>query len=240
LGIIKNPNDIVEQYVADYQAALGDNLVSVVMYGSAVTHEYKPGVSDINTILVVKKNNIPEIQKCKAISQRWHKQKISLPFFMTQDYIAQSLDSYPVEFIDIKSMYKVLFGEDVFANLDIKKNDIRLQCERELKGVALHLRREYMHIPDRSKDMYQLLTVSFKKIIPLFKAILVLEDKCIPNLRSDIIMAIEDTFNLNISVFTNVNAMILTQAHKTATAALFAEYVSTIDLLISHIDTYNS
>jgi predicted nucleotidyltransferase len=204
MAIIRNPNDIVDAYVADYRAVFGDNCASVTMYGSAVTHEYRPGDSDINILIVLKNFGIEELKKSFSVTRKWQRKKVSVPFFMTGEYIASSLDTYPIEFIDMRSNYKVLYGEDVLALLDIKKEHVRIQCERELKGIALHLRREYVRTNGNKKVLRRLLTASVKTLLPVFKALLVLNDRPIPKLKSDIIMAIEELYDLGISVFTEL------------------------------------
>ena len=100
--MIKNPNDIVEELIADYLAVFGNELVSAVMYGSAVTHEYRPGKSDINIALVLVDNTIKRLTQSLSIQKKWQRNGVSIPLFMTKEYIAGSLDSYPVEFLDMQ------------------------------------------------------------------------------------------------------------------------------------------
>ena len=39
-----------------------------------------------------------------------------------------------MEFLNFKLVHHTLYGEDLLAGLEIDKKDLRLQCERELKG----------------------------------------------------------------------------------------------------------
>ena len=50
--MIKNPNDIVDRLISDYLKITGDGLISAVLFGSAVSHEYHPGKSEISTIFI--------------------------------------------------------------------------------------------------------------------------------------------------------------------------------------------
>jgi predicted nucleotidyltransferase len=236
VGFVKNPNDIVGRYVADYRGAFGGNLVSVVMYGSAVTHEYRPRHSDINTAIVLGTCEISDLVKSLGIARKWLAKKVATPFFMTKEYIASSLDSYPIEFIDMRSNYKVLFGEDVLARLDIKKEHVRLQCERELRGIALHLRREYVRTNSGRTALSLLLAASVKRLLPIFKALLVLNNRQIPKLKSDIIMAVEEQYNLGVSVFTELCSPVLKVRDTRRYGELFATYAKTIDSLIATVN----
>lgn len=233
---IKNPNDIVEEFVCDYRGLFGDELVSVVMYGSAVTHEYRPGVSDINTVVVLKDYSIERIQKCLQAAKKWKRRNVTAPFFMTKRFIASSLDSYPVEFLDIQLNYRVLFGEDVFAQLDIKRDDLRLQCERELRGISVHLRKEFVQCSGRTDTLARLIHVSMKRLLPVFKALLKLKNKPVPNLKSEVIIAIEDLYNLKGSALSEALRSTRRGAVQQTGATFFDSYSKTIDALIEQID----
>jgi predicted nucleotidyltransferase len=236
MRVVRNPNDIVDRYVADYRNACGDNLVSVIMYGSAVTHEYRPGESDINTLIVLKDFGIGELGTSLPVARKWLSKKVTVPFYMTGEYIASSLDTYPIEFIDMSSNYKVLYGDDVLARLDIKKEHVRIQCERELKGIALHLRREYVRTSGGKKVLERLLTASIKTLLPVFKALLVLNDRPIPKLKSDIIMAVEELYNLGISVFTRLFIPKATLGTGRSLDDFISQFAKTIDILVSTVN----
>jgi predicted nucleotidyltransferase len=236
MSVVRNPNDIVDRYVADYRNVYGDNLVSVIMYGSAVSHEYRPGDSDINTLIVLNDFGIGELGKSLPIARKWLSKKVTVPFYMTGGYIASSLDTYPIEFIDMRSNYKVLYGEDVLARLDIKKEHVRIQCERELKGIALHLRREYVRTNGSKKVLAQLLTASVKTLLPVFKALLVLNDRPIPKLKGDIIMAVEELYNLGISVFTRLCIPKATLGAGRSLDDIVNQFAKTIDTLVSTVN----
>jgi predicted nucleotidyltransferase len=233
---INNPNDIVDEFVTDYRNLFGDELISVVMYGSAVTHEYRPGISDINTVVVLKDHSIERIQKCLRVAKKWAGRKVAVPFFMTKPFISFSLDSYPVEFLDIQSNYRVLFGEDVFAQLDIQRDDLRLQCERELRGISIHLRKEFVQCYGNPGTLSHLLHASMKKLLPVFKAVLRLNNKPVPKMKNDVIMAIEDLYNLGVSALSEALQPNRLARAKQDYSSLFDKYSKTIDALIERID----
>ncbi|MGB7568851.1 MAG: hypothetical protein WBM07_13405 [Chitinivibrionales bacterium] len=237
---IVNPNDIVEEFVTDYRGLFGDELVSVIMYGSAVTHEYRPGVSDINTVIVLKDYSIERMQKCLSVAKKWAGRKVTVPFFMTKGFIASSLDSYPVEFLDIQLNYRVLYGEDVFAQLDIKRDDMRLQCERELRGISIHLRKEFVYCNGNADTLSRLLNASIKKLLPVFKALLRLNNRPVPKMKNDVIMAVEDLYNLGASALSEALQSTRRVTSRHAFGSLFDTYLKTIDTLIDQIDSANN
>ena len=236
MGKINNPNDIVESIVSDYRGIFGEQLVSVIMYGSAVTHEYKPGISDINIAIVLKDNAITHIAKSIHLQKKWSKNKVSTPFFMTEQYIHNSCDTYPIEYLDMRSNYRVLYGEDVLEQLEIKKEHIRLQCERELRGAAIHLRRSFVQCAGNNRMLSDLLNTSIRRLIPVFKALLVLKGHTIPKSKSDIIATVEDSYDLGVSslsdIFNSDNKKL-----KQGYDELFDAYANDIDKLMRAVDT---
>lgn len=232
---IKNPNEIVNALVSDYQAVFSEDLVSIIMYGSAVTHEYKPGVSDINIAIVLRNNSIAQISKSIALQKKWVKSGVSTPFFMTVQYIKNSRDTYPIEFIDMRSNYRMLSGEDIFENFEVNHEHVRLQCERELRGVAIHLRRSFVQCAGSNKLMSELLNASIRRLIPVFKGMLVLKERSIPKSRSDIISMVEDSYNLGASALSRVFNSRDKKLDDYTT--IFDNYAKDIDRLIMCVDT---
>jgi hypothetical protein len=233
---IRNPNEIVDDFVADFSRCFGENLISIAMYGSAVTHEYRPGLSDINMVIILKDDSISSIRNCILETEKWRKKRVATPFFMTREFITSSLDSYPIEFLDIKSSYRILFGEDLFAHLDIKREHLRLQCERELRGISIHLRKAFVESGRSSAALSQLLSISLKKLLPVFKAMILLNNKPVPKIKSDVIIAVEDMYNLGASALSDVLHPGKKIKNRDFCYELFGNYADTIDNLTRKID----
>lgn len=231
--MIKNPNDIIEDLIGDYLKVFGDGLIGAVLYGSAASHEYSPGKSDINFALLLKDNSISRLRSCVEIQKKWSRKNVSVPLFLTREYIMSSLDTFPVEFLDMRSCYRLLYGEDILSTIEIEKGYLRLQCERELKGVMLHLRTEFIRAGNRAGSLRKLLSFSMRKLIPLFKAILVLKDHKIPSTKSEIISAVEDIFGFGASAFSDV---FQSTAGNKDLSALFDRFTVLVDTITGYID----
>src|SRR2546422_978528 len=61
------------------------------------------------------------------------------PLFMTQRNIEMSLDSFPVEWLEIRERHLLLEGEDLVATLEVQQAYVRMQCEHELRGKFIQL-----------------------------------------------------------------------------------------------------
>lgn len=202
--MIKNPNDIVDKLTSDYRAVFGEKLISVVMYGSAVTHEYIPGSSPISIFLLVADSSLEYIHKCMGVHKYWYRRGVMTPLIMSRDFFETSLDLYPVDYLHIQSNYRVLFGEDIFSTLDIQKEHLRMQCECELKQLSLNLREAYLQADCRKKALTDLLEDTINRLFPFFKALLVINGRKIPHSSSELISSVEDLFGLGVSVLSDI------------------------------------
>jgi hypothetical protein len=201
---IKHPNEIVNEFVNDYRGIFGDDLISVILYGSAVTHEYQPGISNISFAVVLTDMSLSRIAQSSPLDRKWEKIGIPVPLFLTPAYLLSSLDTFPIEFLDMQSDYRVLFGEDVLASLEIKKEHLRLHCERRLKLAAVELRRVYVRYGGNERVLEETLNRSLNDLFGVFKALLVMAGETIPSASSDVIAAVEDLYSLGASALSDV------------------------------------
>jgi len=169
---ILNPLDLKEELLRDLSKAFGNNMLSVIVFGSAATPRYVPGKSDINILLVVRHDSVQAMAPLNGLEKKWASRKVVFSFFFTPSYIQTSLDAYPMEFMEIRRDHLLLHGIDFFSELEISPRLLRLQCERELKGKLLHLKREHIRWSHKPKVLRSLLGVSFSQFLIIFRNIL--------------------------------------------------------------------
>ena len=136
----RDPEAICQAFVRDMQGGWGPDLVWVILYGSAARDDFVPRRSDYNFLVVVKDVAPDRLRTLGDAAGRWRKDRVAAPVFMRPEMIPTALDSYPLEFLTMKAAYRVLHGEDPLRELSLRPEDVRLQCERELRGKLLHLR----------------------------------------------------------------------------------------------------
>jgi predicted nucleotidyltransferase len=179
----------------------GKDVVSIILYGSAATDEYVPKKSDFNFLVVLSQDGIHRIEDVQKYVSRWKKIEISLPLFLTKSYIEASLDSYPVEFFNMKAAYLVLSGEDILKSLAIRNQDLRLECERELKGKLLQLRQGFILTRSKSVLLKRLMVHSLVAFISIFRVLLYLKNKEIPGTKQDVLLGTCREFHLDEGLF---------------------------------------
>ncbi len=168
--------DSVKDFAERLVAALSDNLHSMTVVGSSLTEDFRPGQSDINTVLVLGKHNLQSLNSIAQLAKPMSRKKISPPLFMTQSYIERSRDVFGVEFLDFQLAHETIMGDDPFASLAFDKKDVRLQCERELKAMLIRLRQGYIAAAANKKLVRDILISTAKGMTPLLRAMLWLKD----------------------------------------------------------------
>lgn len=229
------------EFLKDLQVSFGDNLVSAIFYGFA--EQQSGGKSPhINALVILKDNSPSEIAKSSGFLKKWHKNSINSPLFLTQDFINESLDTFPLEFIEMKSSYDVLFGVDVLGGLEFAPEDIRRQCERELKGKLIHLRSEYLNHRENTKKLRDLVSRSLKTFRPLFQGAVFLETGIIPLGTNEITDSLSKYYGLDKSLFDNLRAFERGELKLKYEEAdkLFDIYVEELDKLSEAVNNLNA
>lgn len=196
-----NPSEIFKEITADYNNIFGDNLTAIILYGSAALGEYQYKKSDINFLIVLTDNGILNIKKCVPLISKWQKRKVTTPLFLTKDYIQSSLDSFPIEFLGIKLNHQIVYGEDIFEQVEIKNEHLRLQCEREMKGKLLHLREGFLNTANHPRQLKLLISKSIATFATIFMALLTLKNEAIPGSRKEILNKTAELFELDKTIF---------------------------------------
>jgi len=186
-GLRDEIRDSIKAFAEKLIAELGDNLQSITVVGSSLTEDFKSpssaalllrtgGQSDINTVLVLERQTLAALNAIVSLARPMRKKRISPPLLMTSSYIEQSRDVFGVEFLDFQLTHRTILGDDPFAALTFDKEDVRLQCERELKAMLIRLRQGYIAAAANKKLVRDVLISTAKGLTPLLRAMLWLKD----------------------------------------------------------------
>jgi predicted nucleotidyltransferase len=186
----QTPDEIIPEFTNDYQRIYGEDLISICLYGSGARGAYIPRRSDLNFLIVLTEEGIKELSKAFKVVARWRRRRVTTPLFMTNEYIATSLDAFPLEFLNIKQHYRVVWGKDPLAGIKINRQRLRLQVEREVKGKLLQLRGAYLASRGWGINLVALASQSVIALLSIFQGILYLRDKEIPHQRGGVIKAV--------------------------------------------------
>lgn len=202
--IPKNPEQIFQEFTDDFKKACGDELISIILYGSAARGEYIYKRSDVNFLVVLSEPGITRLRHILSLIPRWQKRRVSTPLILTQKYIHSALDSFPIEFLMMKRHYQVVYGQDVLTEIEIQPEHLRLQCEREIRGKLLYLREGYLNTYGKSERIKQLIRLSLPAFTSIFSALLYLKNVDIPRSKGQIFDRTVEVFDLDKPIFEKI------------------------------------
>lgn len=216
----------------------GDDVLSIILYGSAVGPDYIPEVSDLNLLVILKEVGPEQLGKALRYVKQWRKNRIN-PLFLDPRYIESSLDAFPIEFLEMKERHRLLWGEDLLADLEVPQENLRLQCEQELKGKWLKLRQVYLETEGNPKRVKKLMTASLRPFGVVLSALLRLKGFEVPPQEFlEVVTQVEEAFNLELGAFREVYQ--LKQGFRSPDRAelntLFAQYLTEVRRLAQAAD----
>lgn len=199
--IPKQPEEIFPEFLKDYQLVFGPHLLSIILYGSGAGQDYMPGRSDLNFLITLTEQGIDRLDLALETVKKWRRRKVAIPLFMTRAGLAGSLDSYPVEILNMRRSRRVVFGEDVLADLEPSPHHIRLQLERELRGKLLHLRSGYLATEGSVRRLRELIGLSLTAFVSLLAALLHIKGQEIPADKRAVIGAAGEALGIDARTF---------------------------------------
>lgn len=198
----------MEEILSGYQ----ENIHSVYITGSAVTDDFDGKKSDINSIFVLNEMDLGFLKLIAPLGKKHGRHKIAAPLIMTPSYIKNSLDVFPVEFLNFKLIHSTIYGEDLLRDLEVGMHDLRQQCEREIKSKLIWLRQGYLSSYGDSKALMEGMINSIAGYIPLFRGIILMLGKEPPLKQAGVITSLSKASGLDAGIF----GKILSEKHQKA------------------------
>jgi hypothetical protein len=120
-------------------ANFGAALESWSLFGGGITPQSNPEHGAIRSVLVLSKVDLDAVRRLAARGPHFGRLHLVAPLILTPQFLRTSLDSFPLELLEIQQQYLPILGLDSFRDWTFADGDVRLQCERELKSIALAL-----------------------------------------------------------------------------------------------------
>jgi hypothetical protein len=238
----KDPQEIIPDIVGDLKALFADDLVSVILYGSAASGDYVPGKSDINFMIVLSDAGIGRIDQAFDLVAGWQKRNVATPLFLTEAYVRTSLDVFPIEYLNFQNNYKLVYGKDILQHLSFDSEFLRLQCEREIKGKLLLLREGFLESRGKGRNLLPLIADSLGAMMAIFNGLLHLRATELPHHHRDVIKGFCEAFEMDTALFLKLLDVKekKVKLSDTELTGLFKDYLSEVQKLWQMVDTLSA
>ena len=199
--IPKDPGEIFPGIVDDYKGLFGEDLVSVILYGSAASGDYIHGKSDINFMIVLSEKGIDSLDRTFEVIAKWRKRNVATPLFLTEAYVMTSGDVFPIEYLNFQNTYELVYGKDILKDLSFDREFLRMQCEKEVKGKLLLLREAFLESQGKARCLQQLIAQSVGAFVAIFNGLLHLKGKELPHQKREVIKQVCHAFDMDSALF---------------------------------------
>jgi len=226
--------------VGDLRATHGDNLASVVLYGSAASGEFLVNKSDYNILIALHRITPADLRLAQAPAREWQRLGHPLPVYFTFGELRDAADVFPIEFHQMERARVVLHGRDPFETLRISDVNLRHQTEYELRSKLIQLRRLYVPNSVSAGRLQDLMRDSLSSFGTLFAPVLLLHGERAPVLKREIVRATARLLGLDVPTFERISSLPASADEvvldEREADELFAAYVAQVERVIEAVD----
>ena len=234
----KSDSKALDTLVENLRAAHGDNLASIVLYGSVAAGDHIEQHSDHNLLIALNRITSEDLRLSQNAMRDWLKSGQPTPVYFTVEELKRAADVFPIEFLQMEKARKVLYGRDPFEFVEISQANLRHQTEYELRTKLIQLRRLYIPASTSVEKLSALMSDSLASFAALFRAVLILHGQEPPVSKPESVRATVRLLGLNESSFEQL--LELRSKSKTLTEAeannIFSTYMSQIERVIEAVD----
>jgi hypothetical protein len=231
----------LDSLVERLRKALGGDLISVVLYGSAAAGDHDPKFSDYNVLCVLNSITPVQLGATESVFRWWRQEGNPAPLLLTEHEVQKSTDCFPIEFEDIKANHRILYGRDVVSSIAVDRCFYRAQVEHDLRAKLVRLRQKASGILSDQSMLVRLMVDSISTFCVLFRHALVLhgaETGDAPSRKREVIAKAQERFGIDPAPF---NTLLDHREQKEKSkendpAALLAAYMNEIGKVIDAVD----
>jgi len=230
--------DKISPFFHEILQAAAANIHSLYLVGGVLTEDYQEEVSKIDSVIVLQKMELAFLDILAPLGQNYGKKGIAAPLIMDPAYLHSSVDVFPLEFLNFKLLHQALYGEDLLAGLEIDRQELRYQCERELKGKLIWLHRIYVSSMGDRKVLAADIVRHFTGYLPLVRGILYLLGQTPAAGLKRALEQLDTLTGMETAVFEEIYAVKknLTQPSKEEISQLFGRFYRATERLAEVVD----
>jgi hypothetical protein len=194
-----------------------------------------PGKSDINLLFVCDHLDLNTLRGVEKVVRNGIKRRVPTPIFFTPEHIERSKDVFPIEFLEMRDNHIIIYGRDIFEELQINDEHLRLECEEQIKGKLIRTRQAWFEVAGHRKKIASLVYTSLINVIPSIRGIIRLLGETPPLEKDKVIDRASEVLAMDLSVFKEI--IKAKRMGKTADIeSIFERYLGALSALASYVD----
>ena len=229
-------DSLTKSFLEVLKSCFGENLLSVMLYGSYVRGDFVKGISDINVLIILEELQPSKIENFGKTAGRLMRRNRITPLVLTRREFNNSADVFPMEYFDIRDRNRVIHGVDETESLTLIRKNLRHQIEDRLRGEMASLRQLVIASRSRSRVLRQYLKLWSGSLNSVFRGLIRLKQtRGTPSVHEDVLSQLEETFDIDTSPFKELKR--LRSGEKLDPISLSVSIMSRLGELIRIVDT---
>jgi hypothetical protein len=147
---------VLEEFVTALRKAIGSQLDSVVLFGSAAEGRLRP-TSDINLLVLAQSLDLSQLDALRP-ALHFGRAAVGLTvMFLESAELPHAMEAFAVKFSDIKARHRVLCGRSPLESLQITREATVRRLRQVLLNLTLRLRERYVVDGDHEERLARIL-----------------------------------------------------------------------------------
>ena len=183
--------DPLRGYASRLRELAAENFHALTLYGSIASGKFEPQRDRALSVVVLGEVDLPMLRQLAHEGPRLQRKSIAAPIVMTPQYIEDSLDTFPLELIEIQQRHITVMGDDYFSELNFEDQHVRLACERELKTLLIAMRQGLLSAGGRDRLLGALELTTSEGLVRAMRGLLWLHGQRDATRATDIVGRVE-------------------------------------------------
>jgi hypothetical protein len=218
--------------------ALGAEFVAAYLTGSVLVQGFDPRHSGVNVLVVARTLDLDVLDAVAARIPDTKKPPRFDPLFLTQRQVEKSLDVFPIEWVDIQERHLLLEGQDVIGGLEVRRDNLRLQLEHDLRRTLIGLRQAYLAHARQADRLEETLRRIASGFATLCRTLLRLQGESPPADTARVIERVADVYKLDAEGLLAAHLVRFGEHHFRGAEVLghYRKFMVEVDRLVNAID----
>ena len=227
-------------WLAPIRIALGNEFLACYLTGSVLHAGFDPRHSRVNLLVLARTFGLEALEAVAAAMPREGRRHPHFdPLVLTERQMRQSLDAFPIEWVEIQETHLLLEGQDALAGLDVRRDNLRMQCEHELRVKLMKLRHAYLHAHGDAPTLERVLRSAASSFATLFRTLLRLRGEEPPAGTPRVVERVADLYRLDAPALIGAYQVRFSERKLKAPELrdLYRRFLVEIERLVDVIDT---
>jgi predicted nucleotidyltransferase len=234
---MRDVNEALKNLVERLHESAGENLESILLYGSAARGDFHQIHSDLNVLCTLRSLRVEDLARAAAAVKWWTSaQKQPPPLFFTGEELRRAADVFAIELLDMQQSHRVLYGPDVVSGIKVPMNLHRIQVEHELRTLLLRLRQHFLLRAEDQQELFAVLAKSSSSARTLLRHTLIAFGEQPPATTSELLTRLTARTGANAGGLEVVLSLRESQGPASDVARVYGGYLTALEAVIAALD----